>query len=84
MRRRAWGWSPRASHQGHRASRRLPPEAVDAEVEAVFVKLARRGVRRHRWRLQRLRLLRTAIVDREEQGETLSASSRGVGGEAPA
>src|SRR6266702_4363311 len=36
------------------AARRVPPEAVAAEVDAVFVKLAQ------------------AIVDREEQGETLS------------
>ena len=57
------------------AAGRLLPEAVDAEVEAVFGQagggrlgfcLARRE------RQQRLRLLHKAIVDREEQGETLS------------
>ena len=54
------------------ASRRLPPEAVDAEVEAVFVKLAEGVSAGTDGALQRLRLLHKAIVDREEQGETLS------------
>src|SRR5271157_5532197 len=54
------------------ASRRLPPEAVDAEVEAVFVKLAEGVSAGTEGALQRLRLLHKAIVDREEQGETLS------------
>ncbi len=56
------------------ASRRLPPEAVDAEVEAVFVKLAEGVSAGTDGALQRLRLLHKAIVDREEQGETLRAS----------
>jgi adenylate cyclase len=54
------------------ASRRLPAEAVDAEVEAVFVKLAEGVSAGTDGALQRLRLLHKAIVDREEQGETLS------------
>jgi len=54
------------------ASRRLPPEAVDAEVEAVFVKLAEGVSAGTEGAIQRLRLLHRAIVDREEQGETLS------------
>jgi class 3 adenylate cyclase/ActR/RegA family two-component response regulator len=54
------------------ASRRLPAQAVDAEVEAVFVKLAEGVSAGTEGALQRLRLLHKAIVDREEQGETLS------------
>jgi class 3 adenylate cyclase/DNA-binding NarL/FixJ family response regulator len=54
------------------ASRRVPPEAVDAEVEAVFVKLAQGVSAGTDGALRRLRLLHQAIVDREEQGETLS------------
>ena len=53
-------------------SKGLPPEAVDAEVEAVFVKLAEGVSAGTEGALQRLRLLHQAIVDREEQGETLS------------
>ncbi len=53
-------------------ARGLPPEAVDAEVEAVFVKLAEGVSAGTDGALQRLRLLHQAIVDREEQGETLS------------
>ncbi len=53
-------------------SKGLPPEAVDAEVEAVFVKLAEGVSAGTEGALQRLRLLHKAIVDREEQGETLS------------
>jgi class 3 adenylate cyclase/ActR/RegA family two-component response regulator len=54
------------------ASRGLPPEAVDTEVEAVFVKLAQGVSAGNQGALQQLRLLHQAIVDREEQGETLS------------
>jgi DNA-binding NarL/FixJ family response regulator/class 3 adenylate cyclase len=54
------------------AARKLPPEAVDAEVEAVFVKLAGGVAAGNPAALNRLRLLHQAIVDREEQGETLS------------
>jgi adenylate cyclase len=53
-------------------ARRVPPEAVDAEVEAVFVKLAAGVASGNSVALNRLRLLHQAIVDREEQGETLS------------
>ncbi len=52
--------------------RQVPPEAVDAEVEAVFVKLAAGVASGNSAALNRLRLLHQAIVDREEQGETLS------------
>ena len=54
------------------AARRVPPEAVDAEVEAVFVKLAAGVSAGSHGALRRLRMLHQAIVDREEQGETLS------------
>ena len=54
------------------AARGVPAEAVDAEVEAVFMKLATGVSAGQRGALQRLRLLHQAIVDREEQGETLS------------
>jgi adenylate cyclase len=54
------------------AARRTAPEAVDAEVEAVFVKLAEGVSAGNSSALRRLRLLHQAIVDREEQGETLS------------
>jgi adenylate cyclase len=53
-------------------ARRVPPEAVAAEVEAVFVKLAGGVASGDPAALNRLRLLHQAIVDREEQGETLS------------
>src|SRR3984957_10973582 len=53
-------------------ARRAAPEAIDAEVEAVFVKLAEGVSAGTQGALQRLRLLHKAIVDREEQGETLS------------
>jgi class 3 adenylate cyclase/ActR/RegA family two-component response regulator len=54
------------------ASRQLPAEAVASDVEALFVKLAEGVSAGTRGALQRLRLLHQAIVDREEQGETLS------------
>ena len=53
-------------------ARRVPPEAISAEVEAVFVKLAAGVASGDPAALNRLRLLHQAIVDREEQGETLS------------
>jgi class 3 adenylate cyclase/ActR/RegA family two-component response regulator len=53
-------------------ARRVPPEAVDAEVQAVFVKLATGVSSGSQSALLRLRMLHQAIVDREEQGETLS------------
>jgi len=54
------------------ATRRVPPEAVAAEVDAVFVKLAQGVSAGSDSALRRLRQLHQAIVDREEQGETLS------------
>jgi adenylate cyclase len=53
-------------------ARKVPPETVEAEVEAVFVKLAGRVCAGDQAALKRLRLLHQAIVDREEQGQTLS------------
>ena len=46
----------------------VPPEAVEAEVEAVFVKLAEGVSTGNAGALKRLRLLHQDIVDREEQG----------------
>jgi adenylate cyclase len=54
------------------AARRVPAAAVDAEVESVFVKLAAGVSAGQQGAIRRLRLLHQAIVDREEQGETLS------------
>src|SRR6266581_3775771 len=54
------------------AARRVPPEAIAAEVDAVFVKLAHGVSAGSQSALRRLRMLHQAIVDREEQGETLS------------
>jgi len=54
------------------AARRVPPEAVAKEVDAVFVKLAAGISAGSDGALRRLRQLHQAIVDREEQGETLS------------
>jgi adenylate cyclase len=54
------------------AARRMTAEAVDAEVEAAFVKLAEGVSAGNASALRRLRMLHQAIVDREEQGETLS------------
>jgi class 3 adenylate cyclase len=54
------------------AARRVPPAAVDAEVEALFVRLAEGVSAGTAGALRRLRMLHQAIVDREEQGETLS------------
>jgi len=54
------------------AARNLPPEAVDAEVEAVFVKLATGVSAGSQAALSRLRQLHQAIVAGKAQGETLS------------
>ncbi|HEY6500546.1 MAG TPA: adenylate/guanylate cyclase domain-containing protein [Streptosporangiaceae bacterium] len=54
------------------AARHVPPEAVDDEVSALFVRLAEGVSAGNQDALNRLRLLHQAIVDREEQGETLS------------
>src|SRR6266536_16581 len=53
-------------------ARHIPPEAAEAEVEEVFVKLAEGVSAGNQSALRRLRMLQQAIVDREEQGETLS------------
>jgi adenylate cyclase len=54
------------------AARQVPAEAVAADVDAVFVKLAERVSAGSQSALNSLRMLHQAIVDREEQGETLS------------
>jgi len=54
------------------AIRQVPPEAVADEVDAVFVKLSQSVSGGSQSALRRLRMLHQAIVDREEQGETLS------------
>src|SRR5690349_7690118 len=54
------------------AARHLPPEAVSAAVEDLFLTLAKGVSAGTESALKRLRMLHQAIVDREEQGETLS------------
>lgn len=54
------------------AARNLPAAAVASEVEDLFVKLASGVSAGREGALRRLRMLHQAIVDREEQGETLS------------
>ena len=54
------------------AAKGVPPAAIDAAVETVFVKLASGVSTGRQGALNRLRMLHQAIVDREEQGETLS------------
>jgi adenylate cyclase len=54
------------------ASRHTTPEAVNAAIESLFVQLAKGVSAGGEGALRRLRLLQAAIVDREEQGETLS------------
>src|SRR6266581_2940372 len=61
------------------AARRVPPEAVAKEVDAVFVKLAESVSAGSDGALRRLRQLHQAIVDREEQGETLRQERRDIG-----
>ncbi|GAC1306130.1 MAG: hypothetical protein NVSMB16_01900 [Acidimicrobiales bacterium] len=53
-------------------SRQTTPAATAAEVEALFVTLAKGVSAGADGALRRLRMLHQAIVDREEQGETLS------------
>ncbi len=48
------------------------PEAVNDTIEQLFLKLAKGASAGRESALRRLRLLQKAIVDREEQGETLS------------
>ena len=54
------------------AARRTTPEAVNATAETLFLKLARGASDGESGALRRLRLLQQAILEREEQGETLS------------
>jgi adenylate cyclase len=54
------------------AKLKTTPEAVSADVEELFVTLAKGVSSGAEGALRRLRLLHQAIVDREEQGETLS------------
>jgi adenylate cyclase len=54
------------------ASRGDPPEAVNAAIEGLFLALARGASAGQDDALRRLRLLHAAILQREEQGETLS------------
>jgi class 3 adenylate cyclase/DNA-binding NarL/FixJ family response regulator len=54
------------------ASRGDPPEAVNAAIEQLFLDLARGASDGQEDALRRLRLLHSAILRREEQGETLS------------
>jgi adenylate cyclase len=53
-------------------SRGTTPEAVNDAIEAVFLDLAHGASAGREGALRRLRLLQKAIVEREEQGETLS------------
>src|SRR5262245_8957487 len=54
------------------ASRDTTPAAVNDAVEALFLKLSQGASAGASGSLRRLRMLHAAIVDREEQGETLS------------
>jgi class 3 adenylate cyclase/ActR/RegA family two-component response regulator len=54
------------------AAKRTTPAAVSDDVEALFLKLAQDASAGNQGSLRRLRMLHQAIVDREEQGETLS------------
>jgi adenylate cyclase len=54
------------------ASRGDPPEAVNAAIEQLFLDLARGATAGEEDALRRLRMLHSAILLREEQGETLS------------
>jgi class 3 adenylate cyclase len=51
---------------------RVTPEAANDAIEELFLKLAKEATAGREGALRRLRLLQKAIVDREEQGETLS------------
>jgi class 3 adenylate cyclase/DNA-binding NarL/FixJ family response regulator len=54
------------------AARATTPEAVNTAAEDLFLKLARGASDGQESALRRLRLLQQAILEREEQGETLS------------
>jgi adenylate cyclase len=53
-------------------TRQTTPEAISADVEQLFLTVAQQASSGGAGGLRRLRLLHQAIVDREEQGETLS------------
>ncbi|HEY4378018.1 MAG TPA: adenylate/guanylate cyclase domain-containing protein, partial [Acidimicrobiales bacterium] len=53
-------------------ARRTTPEAVSDDVERLFLEIAQQASSGGEGALRRLRLLHQAIVDREEQGESLS------------
>jgi class 3 adenylate cyclase/ActR/RegA family two-component response regulator len=53
-------------------TRQTTPAAVAGDVEQLFLKISRAATAGAAGSLRRLRLLHQAIVDREEQGETLS------------
>jgi class 3 adenylate cyclase/DNA-binding NarL/FixJ family response regulator len=50
----------------------ITPQAANDEIEDLFLKLAKEASAGREGALRRLRMLQKAIVDREEQGETLS------------
>ena len=54
------------------ASRNTTPAALNDAIESMFLELARGASAGQERALRRLRLLQKAILDREEQGETLS------------
>ena len=54
------------------AAQRTTPNAINDDVAELFLKLARGASAGRESALRRLRLLQKAIIDREEQGETLS------------
>jgi class 3 adenylate cyclase/DNA-binding NarL/FixJ family response regulator len=54
------------------AARRVPPQAAEADVERLFGILAADAAAGRSQGLDRLRMLHHAIVEREEQGESLS------------
>jgi adenylate cyclase len=58
--------------KGIAASWDAPPEAVSDAIDDLFLKLAEGASAGREGALRRLRMLQQAIVDREEQGETLS------------
>lgn len=53
-------------------SQKTTPEAISDEIERLFLKVADGASHGRKGALQRLRMLHEAIVQREEQGETLS------------
>ena len=53
------------------------PEAANDAIEDLFLKLAKEASAGREGALRRLRLLQKAIVDREEQGETLQPAAPG-------